>query len=306
MVSTCTITGTMRGSDGAVTGGTIQVQARTYFADDSSTPDSVIFPTVVTINVSNTGAVNFTLPRTESKQVAYNFKITPTTGSYLEFDAVIPDAATVELASLIPTQYSTDRAATGALRIAKEMLTNASVSPYIISGLGLPKSSTPPSAPTSSDVIWIDSTTGVMHTWSAADSGWLSQPFSVVAGGRGFSSTSTVESALEAWEAADFIKLTKVIVRYEVVAAPNDTNRWVLQPVYWGQGSSSPTNAATVVNSNGAGYVVGTIRNVVLSPDSVLSTTAVQSVGMTLTKSGFPGNLNASVTFQFRNLRFPA
>ena len=311
-INFCIVQGTLLGSDGLPIAATIEVQSEAVFCDSLTDPDSVFFPTLKTYAIPITGAVSISLPRTlESAEVGFRFKITPIIAGVPvdadaeEFVAQIPDLATVDLGQLMPTVFATDRAATGALRIAREMLTNASLLPFLVTGLGFPKSVLAPPNPETNDTIWIESNTGRAFWWDYSESMWISSPLPIPPAFEvNIAGSATAQSFYSS--VGNFgLRLSQISVKYEVLSGANDTsNLWELQPVLFQPGSATPANVGVMVSSiSSAGYAVGTIDIKTQNLSVSYSPFNLHGFGLSCKKVGFPGNLTAAASFLVSQMR---
>ncbi|MFN6486304.1 MULTISPECIES: hypothetical protein [unclassified Nostoc] len=119
------IVGTLKDSAGnGITGKLIVVLAGTLI-DEATSPDTIYLPQSYTFSIT-AGAVDITLPQSETSRITYNFQFfkTATDGSLIEpalinFNALVPNVSPVQFASLVPTGLVNDVLDTGALRVAR-------------------------------------------------------------------------------------------------------------------------------------------------------------------------------------------
>ncbi|MFN6531029.1 hypothetical protein [Nostoc sp. ChiSLP03a] len=119
------IVGTLKDSAGnGITGKLIVVLAGTLI-DEATSPDTIYLPQSYTFSIT-AGAVDITLPQSETSRITYNFQFfkTATDGSLIEpalinFNAMVPNVSPVQFASLVPTGITNDVLDTGALRTAR-------------------------------------------------------------------------------------------------------------------------------------------------------------------------------------------
>ncbi|MEH1957654.1 hypothetical protein [Nostoc sp.] len=131
------IVGTLKDSAGnGITGKLIVVLAGSLI-DDSTNPDTIYLPQSYTFNVT-AGALDITLPQSETSRITYNFQFfkTATDGSLIEpalinFNAMVPNVSPVQFASLTPTGITNDVMDTGALRTARIMATTPALAQSI-------------------------------------------------------------------------------------------------------------------------------------------------------------------------------
>lgn len=300
MVDQCNIVGNLLDSGINPIGASLEVTANSIIIDDTTTPDSVILPSPRTFTIPNTGVININLPPTEPSQTSYTFKLNAP-GYFKEFIVSIPDQTSVEFASLLPTPFTQDRSVTGALRIAKEILTNPVTQPYVVEGLAIIRQEATPGAPTSPIAVWIKPSTGMLYTWDSTNNKWQSETIWQTVGSLDISATSTFSRPLETIAGSTQAKLATAIVRWSVGAAPNDaSNRWSIQPRYKLSSSTTPVNVGSVILSTQGGYVPGDVGEVVLTPNTLLQMNKAEFVQVTATKTGSPSNLQVSVTYGIR------
>nr|WP_322686603.1 hypothetical protein [Nostoc sp. DedQUE07]MDZ8133224.1 hypothetical protein [Nostoc sp. DedQUE07] len=119
------IVGTLKDSAGnGITGKLIVVLAGTLI-DEATSPDTIYLPQSYTFTIT-AGAVDITLPQSETSRITYNFQFfkTATDGSLIEpalinFNALVPNLSPVQFATLFPTGLVNDVLDTGALRVAR-------------------------------------------------------------------------------------------------------------------------------------------------------------------------------------------
>nr|WP_322719597.1 hypothetical protein [Nostoc sp. ChiQUE02]MDZ8232634.1 hypothetical protein [Nostoc sp. ChiQUE02] len=119
------IVGTLKDCAGnGITGKLIVVLAGTL-VDDTTNPDTIYLPQSYTFTIT-AGALDITLPQSETSRITYNFQFfkTATDGSLIEpalinFNAMVPNVSPVQFASLTPTGITNDVLDTGALRTAR-------------------------------------------------------------------------------------------------------------------------------------------------------------------------------------------
>ncbi|MDZ8259446.1 hypothetical protein [Nostoc sp. ChiQUE01b] len=119
------IVGTLNDSAGnGITGKLIVVLAGSLI-DDTTSPDTIYLPQSYTFTIT-AGALDITLPQSETSRITYNFQFfkTNTDGSLIEpalnnFNALVPNLSPVQFASLTPTGITNDVLDTGALRTAR-------------------------------------------------------------------------------------------------------------------------------------------------------------------------------------------
>ncbi len=131
------IVGTLKDSAGnGITGKLIVVLAGTLI-DESTNPDTIYLPQSYTFTIT-AGALDITLPQSETSRITYNFQFfkTNTDGSLIEpalikFDALVPNLSPVQFASLAPTGLVNDVIDTGALRVARIISTTPALAQSI-------------------------------------------------------------------------------------------------------------------------------------------------------------------------------
>ncbi|MEH2094007.1 hypothetical protein [Nostoc sp.] len=131
------IVGTLKDSAGnSITGKLIVVLAGTLI-DDATSPDTIYLPQSYTFSIT-AGAIDITLPQSETSRITYNFQFfkTNTDGSLIEpalinFNAIVPNFSPVQFASLTPTGITNDVMDTGALRVARLISTTPALAQSI-------------------------------------------------------------------------------------------------------------------------------------------------------------------------------
>ncbi|MEH1966765.1 hypothetical protein [Nostoc sp.] len=131
------IVGTLKDSAGnPITGKLIVVLAGTLI-DESSNPDTIYLPQSYTFTIT-AGALDITLPQSETSRITYNFQFfkTNTDGSLIEpalinFNALVPNVSPVQFASLTPTGFVNDILDTGAIRIGRIISTTPALAQSI-------------------------------------------------------------------------------------------------------------------------------------------------------------------------------
>lgn len=305
-INTCNILGTLTDSAGVARNATLTVKLDAPIFEDATIPDTIILPAPVTFTIT-AGVIDFDLPVSELSQTAYLFQLTVLESSpgaddsfYTEFRASIPDQTQVELASLMPSTFTTDRAVTGALRIAKELAGSVTLRNNITDGLGIINSAT---APTLGGVgkVWLDSTTGWAWTWDDQQEKWMSPIQESAADAIDLESSTTILNSVPNPLNQESIKLEAVVVSFNVQSAPNDAeNRWTLQPGYRLASSSNLVSVGSAYATNDPSYSLGTVGRVVYPVDQIFSLNLLEIFGLVATKIGSPGILNATATFRYR------
>lgn len=306
MVDQCNIVGNLLDSGITAIGASLEVTANSIIIDDTTTPDSIILPAPRTFTIPNTGVININLPPTEPSKTTYTFKLNAP-GYFQEWIVSIPDQASVSFASLLKTSFTQDKAVTGALRVSKEMVTNPLVLPYIVAGLNINRSATPPSAGTGLNPVWINMATGIFYTWDTVNSKWQSEVQWRSVGSPGITATGSFSTPIINLPSSTQVKISHVIVRWSVGAAPHDgSNYWNIQPRYKVASSVTPVNVGTPIASTVNSYAVGTVGEVVLTPETIVNTNSIEFLQMGVTKVSSPSDLQASVTYGLRYLVNPA
>lgn len=298
-IKTCHLTGYITDSAGVAVGGSLEVTANGDIFDDSTVPDTLVLKGVPrTFTIPSTGLVDIDLPVSEPSQVSYTFKLTPTTGGFKQWEVSIPDVDEVEFNSVIDTPFTTDRAVTGGLYIARLMGTDPVVLPYVLKGLGIIKQSTTPAAPDPVSVIWFNTSNGLWYTWDTTAEKWVSEVRMLLPGQLDISASTAFHNPIPGLIGSSSAVVTHVIFRYNVQASPNDgTNRWSLQAGYRQASSTTPVNIGVAQVTDQVGYTTGTVKELILTPNTALNLTTAEFVRLGVTKVGSPGNLNVSATF---------
>lgn len=122
------ILGTLTDSAGTGLSGTLTANLLYNLTDDTTDPDSIHLPSPVEFAITG-GAVDITLPESETFNIPYQFTFTITgeDAPVLDFNAVVPNVGTVQFSSLVPTGISNANLDTGALRVAKLIATDANL-----------------------------------------------------------------------------------------------------------------------------------------------------------------------------------
>jgi hypothetical protein len=303
-ISTCNITGTLTDSAGNPVGGSLAVTLDTQsIVDDTTTPPTIILNIPGSpFTIDTDGVVDISIPITETTPTTMTFTFTPTSGDVWSFHAEVPDVPTAYLSSLIPTGYTTDRLATGALRIGREITTNPLLLPYVVQALGIYRSDTEPTGQSDMD-YWLPSDTGLVWAWDASLSKWKSTLREKTVDVFGATSTQTVLAAVDAVSTYSTIMLQYAQIRYNITAGPNDSsNHWTVQAGYKTGSSSSLTSISTSFDTTGLATGTIFVNRYTPSPATQLNTNVVEAWGVDLTATGSPGPINASVTYAYRYL----
>ncbi|MBD2515179.1 hypothetical protein H6G93_09195 [Nostoc sp. FACHB-973] len=128
--------GTLKGAAGTLSG-KLRVTLSGQMVDLATDPDTVYAPKPELFIITN-GVLNITLPESETSGISYRFEFFLVDGSsniiepaLIDFYAIIPNLATVQFATLVPTGMVNDVLDTGALRIARIIASDTSLSSAI-------------------------------------------------------------------------------------------------------------------------------------------------------------------------------
>lgn len=131
------IVGTLKDSAANPITGKLIVTLAGSLIDDTTSPDTIYLPQSYTFTIT-AGALDITLPQSETSRITYNFQFfkTNTDGSLIEpalinFDALVPNLSPVQFASLAPTGLVNDVMDTGALRVARIIATTPALAQSI-------------------------------------------------------------------------------------------------------------------------------------------------------------------------------
>ena len=309
-IQKCTFTGVIADSSDTPINGILNVSLDAPIVVSSTTPDRLIMPVLKAFTITS-GVVNFQLWETETDHVTYHFQLFDSLGkSIFDWHEIVPNAATYEFAQLLPTGITTDRLSTGAYRVAKEILTDPLLNPDVKRVLGIYRQAAPPTATADGDV-WIQSTTGTTYVWIAARSQWVGEPLYRTVELQNIAATGSNIASLLAPNnlgGADTVSATgttfieRIDIRWNVTAAPHTSaNKWVIQPGTRLMSQTSLTNIGSAVDTFSSGVAVANLGRAATSFNGQRSDASqLEYLGVTATKTGSPGNLNASVIFTIR------
>jgi hypothetical protein len=305
----CNVVGTLKDSGGQTLSGKLIVTLDNNLNDETTNPDSLLLQHPREYTITN-GVVNVPLLETQSQELTYFFQFFRLVSAgvfdskpLFDFHAEVPDVASVEIATLSEeTGITTTNLSTGSVKVAREILKNPSLAPLIFSGAQIFRSETPPDPLlVQSGALWQQPSRGITWRWDAGRAKWKTNARELQVGGRN-QSASALLSRQVSWIEFPSIVLERIDFKYVVLTAPNDgTNRWNIQAGYQSSTSDSLVSlgAALLTNANAPGTIVRSS----LILDSLLLPSVLDSFGVQLTKSGSPGNLNASLTYTFSYLR---
>lgn len=125
------IVGKLSSSTGVGITGTLYVVLPGLLISDLTIPDTVYTPVEDSFTVT-AGVVDIEVPESETYEVAYNFRFVDSIGTELiNIDAIVPNVGTVEFASLLPTGITNRNLDDGALRVARLLASNPTLSQRI-------------------------------------------------------------------------------------------------------------------------------------------------------------------------------
>ena len=124
--------GIITNSTGVPLDGTLVIKLPSTATTDSTEPDT-IYTTVAQIITVTAGALNINVPETETQQIAYRFEFFQplATEPLFSTDAIMPFAGPVNLASLLETGMTNRNLDTGAVRIARLIANDPTLSQLI-------------------------------------------------------------------------------------------------------------------------------------------------------------------------------
>lgn len=114
------ILGTIANSAGTPLDGVLSVFLPNIVTDDTTTPDTVYTTVAETFTITS-GVVDIDLPETQTQETPYRFVFTETgeDNPLFSIDAIAPNVATVQFASLFPTGTTNRNLDTSALRVGR-------------------------------------------------------------------------------------------------------------------------------------------------------------------------------------------
>jgi hypothetical protein len=309
----CTLTGTLKGSGDTALTGYIRVTLDAPIIAQSTTPDTLLLGKFQDFTVT-AGVVNLSLWESETDRVTYHFQFFEgvSATSYFDYHVVVPNTPTYEFSQLLPTGIVTDRLATGALRVGKAILSDPLLTTDLKKVLGIYRQTTVPTATADGDV-WINPAQGLTYSWNATVGQWLSQPYPVkveIVGAT--ATTATVSSVIAPYAlggtdagsngASGTMFLAEVDVRWNVTAGPLTTsNRWDISYGYRLDSQVSQTQLGSTINTFSSGVAVANLgRSGVVLSNQRFNAATLEFWGLTVTKVGSPGSINASATFMVR------
>jgi hypothetical protein len=282
--SKTTIVGTLTDSLGNPLTGRLDVTLNAPMAIALTTPDTILTVKTGSFTITN-GVLNISLFETQSSNNTYHFAFYPTVNSvtslvplYIDFSVEVPDTSggSIEFSVLVPSGIIINSGLTsGALRVARAMLTDPQLLPLIVAGLG--------QRTYSGENYYFNGTVWrsriknkTARVLGAIGSSFVYEPIDV-----------TLDPAL-----ALTVESASVSC---VVNAPNDaSNKFTIATGYLPTTAQTLTLfTASTVTSNTAG-----IQNVPINVSN-LNKTLVQGLGFNYTKSGSPGSANIYATFNY-------
>jgi hypothetical protein len=129
---TVNILGTIN-SAGVPISGTLSVSLPSIVINTNTNPDTIMTPAVRVFAIAASGNVNINLPETQTSGTPYLFSFIQTgaTKPLFSINAVVPNVATVQFASFFPTGISRRTLDTSALRVARLLATDQTLSQLI-------------------------------------------------------------------------------------------------------------------------------------------------------------------------------
>ena len=126
------ILGTIAGSTGDLLTGTLTVTLARAITTDSTDPDT-LYTTKPKVFAIAAGEVDIDLPETETYQVTYNFTFLETDAEepLFSINAIVPNVGTTQFATFFPTGITDRNLDTGALRVARLLGRDPSLSQLI-------------------------------------------------------------------------------------------------------------------------------------------------------------------------------
>jgi hypothetical protein len=297
------ITGRIADSAGYWLNGRLDVTLPVPSVRDETTPDTAYTDVTRSFEVKN-GLVDILLRESESTRLSYRFQFYQLVGTgdqeyavdpLLDFYAIIPDAATYEFTSLIPTGVTNDTLATDALRVAKAIFEQPTLINILASALKIYRQSTPPAG--ASGDVWIK-TDGTVWNWNTALSKWESLLQQSPVAAVGASASGAYFAPLKVLPYNDIL-LKSISLRYNVPTGTNDgSNRWSIRGGYKTSDAAATYPTVTYLSD---GTAIATIADQLYtpSPSTALSKSTLEYFILDLVKTGSPGNLNATGTFNY-------
>lgn len=131
------IVGTLKDSGGNPLSGKLIVTLTGTMIETSTTPDSIHLVEPREFTITN-GVVDIELQESETKKITYTFQFYKLDAEselieppLLRFNAIVPNVASVEFASLVPTGIVNDALDTGAIRVANVIANNPNLAQNI-------------------------------------------------------------------------------------------------------------------------------------------------------------------------------
>lgn len=305
----CTITGNLEN----IGLGKIDAQLRATldlpFVDETTTPDTLVLPSVFTWNIVDGELPVVELRETESLNLAVLLEIFPLVSPGVYSDvaiyrvyAIIPNAATYPLASFIDTGITNDQLATGALRVAQVMFSDPALIGTITEALNIFRQDTPPvSVNLNNNSIWIQPSTGNQWLYSESKINWIS-----------FAKTCTDAALLEEEKILplkfDFtnifnlVHLQRMYINF-TVQAPNDAeNYWSIRffNKLWTSSDYNPVLDLSVFNTGTTSPGERGSNNWNVNRDIDLE--LIEFFGLRAVPVGTPGDLHLTYSQTYRNI----
>jgi hypothetical protein len=304
----CTLSGTLKDSGNTVLSGKMIVTLDINIEDQSTNPDSLLLVQPKEYIITN-GTVSIPLVETETKQATYYFQFyrlisvgVYDTKTLFDFHAIIPDVASVEIASLSKeTGITTTNLSTGALKVANEILTNPTLANLIYASSQQFKGDTQPiNSIVTAGAIWAQPIRGIFWRWDAIRSKWKSNVRELQIGIRNISASQLITKQVPVIEIPNIL-LERVDLRWYVNTPNDSSNRWGIQLGNQLFNSDTLVNIGTAFSTSSLS--TDAIVNQSLSPNSAFLNNNIDTFGMQVTKTGSPGNISVSATFSYSYLQ---
>jgi len=300
----CTLTGNLEDVGLANFDGTLKATLDLSFIDDSTIPDTLVLPSVFTWNIVNGLLVDVELRETETVNIAVHFELFPTGSDtpIYQIYAIVPNLETYEFAQFLDSGVTNDTLATGALRIAQIMFSNAALIGTITEALNLYRQSAAPVNGTLNDTsVWIDTISGDLWQYSTVRSNWQSyikefvKQAEITAGSLfkfDFGFTSSFRS----------VALRRLFLNY-AVTAPNDTeNYWELKVVQKNWNSSDVTDLSGLSTRLSSLDSPDTLVQFDFNLNRDLNLNLVEFLALSCIPVGTPGNLRLHTNLRYLTL----
>ena len=315
----CYITGTIKDTGGSPVSGKLVITLDANLNEQTTNPDSIwtrvpkeyIITAGVIDDPNVVSPVGIGLLESATQEVTYFFQFFRLisvgiydTKALIDFHEIIPDVAQVEFNSLAQeTGITTTNLSTGAIKVAREILTNPVLSSLIFYSSQIFKSITKPVSNINGSIldgaIWMQTNRGLIWRYDLARSKFKTNPFIIQVGIRDTSASALTGILKQVpWLEFPSAVIERIDISLFVSVAPNDAaNRWEVQAARQIKGSNTLLMIGNAISTNGS-PVATNIKSFTL-PNVSMIETDLDTVGIQITKFGVPGNLTVSVTFSY-------